>query len=105
MISSFLYSLSNLYTVFIMTILMTQQLRADSEFIESDFNRLVAQLINIEKCRDALSNNKSFLFIKALKTEFKGSRNSERKIKRAEKSSSTFTKNSDRVKCSVYNLQ
>ena len=104
MISSFLYSLSNLYTVFITTILTTQQLEVDSEFIESDFDRLVAQLIDIEKCEDASSNNKSFSSIKALKTESKGSRNSERKVKEAE-SSSTFTKNLNGAKCSVCNLQ
>ena len=85
-------------------ILMTQQLEADSEPVEPDFNRLVAQLIDIEKCRDTLSNNKFSLFMKALKIKFKGSRNSERKVKGAE-SSSTFTKNPDGAKCSVYNLQ
>ena len=84
---------------------MTQQLKADSEPVKSDFNRLIAQLINIEKHRDTLSNNKFSLSIKALKTKFKGSRNSERKIKRAEKSSSTFIKNLNGVKCSICNLQ
>ena len=84
---------------------MTQQLRADSELIKSDFNRLVAQLINIEKYRDALSNNKSSSFMKALKIKFKESRNSERKVKRAEKSFSTFIKNLNGAKCSICNLQ
>ena len=104
-ISFFLYSLNNLYTVFIMMILMTQQLRADSEPVKLDFNRLVTQLIDIEKCGDALSNNKFFSSMKALKTEFKGSRNSERKVKRTKKSFSTFTKNLNGAKCSVCNSQ
>ena len=104
MTSFFLHSLSNSYTAFVTTILTTQQLRADSELIESDFNRLVAQLIDIEKHRDASSNNKFSSFMKTLKTEFKESRNSERKVKGTE-SSSTSTKNSDRVKCSVCNSQ
>ena len=104
MTSSFLHSLSNSYTAFVTTILTTQQLEADDEPVEPDFNRLIAQLIDIEKHRDTLSNNKFSSSTKALKTEFKGSRNSERKVKRAG-SSSTSTKNPDRAKCSICNLQ
>ena len=104
MTSSFLHSLGDSYTAFVTTILTTRQLRADGEPVEPDFDRLVAQLIDIEKHGDASSNNKSSSSMKALKTESKGSRNSERKVKGAG-SSSTSIKNLDRAKCSVCNLQ
>ena len=61
--------------------------------MKPDFDRLIAQLINIEK-RDELSNNKSFS-LKALKTESAESeRNSERK-KETEKGFFTFTNLND----------
>ena len=101
MISSFLHDLSELYTIFVTTILTARQLRADSEPVKSDFDRLVAQSIDIEK-RDELNNNKSSS-LKALKTESAESeRNSERK-KEAEKGSFTFI-NLNSAKCSVCNL-
>ena len=67
MISSFLHGLSESYTTFVTTILTARQLGADSEPVKPDFDRLIAQLINIEKW-DKLSNNKSSS-LKALKTE------------------------------------
>ena len=104
MTSSFLHGLGDSYTAFVTTILTTRQLGADGEPVEPDFDRLVAQLIDIEKRGDASSNNKSSSSTKALKTESKGSRNSERKAKGAG-SSSTSTKNPDGAKCSVCNSQ
>ena len=101
MISSFLHDLSELYTTFVTTILTARQLRADGEPVKSDFDRLVAQSIDIEK-RDELNNNKSSS-LKALKTESAESeRNSERK-KEAKKGSFTFI-NLNSAKCSVCNL-
>ena len=50
MTSSFLHGFSNLYMLFVTMILTAYQLGADSESVELDFDRLVAQLIDIEKC-------------------------------------------------------
>lgn len=101
MTSSFLHELDKLYTTFITTILTAWQLRADSEPMKPDFNRLIAQLINIEKCRDTSSNKSSFF--KALKTESAGCERSSERKKGINNSSSIFNLNS--VKCSVCNSQ
>ncbi|KAA6421220.1 MAG: hypothetical protein FRX49_08919 [Trebouxia sp. A1-2] len=107
MTSSFLHGLSDSYTTFVTTILTARQLGADGKPMEPDFDRLVAQLIDIEKRGDVSSNNKSSSS-KVLKTNQTAESNrsegtSGRKKKGAGKRSPT--KNPDDARCNVCNSQ
>ena len=107
MTSSFLHGLSDSYTTFVTTILTARQLGADGKPMEPDFDRLVAQLIDIKKRGDISSNNKSSSS-KVLKTNQTAESNrsegtSGRKKKGAGKRSPT--KNPDDARCNVCNSQ